>query len=74
MGLGKMYKNVHCHICPLKELCDYAQPEISYKRSKWLLSDSYDEKMTSVEEDGKLHTATANCPLKKLVDKENTIP
>jgi len=63
---SKIYSVVNCHLCPLKELCSYAQTEISYTRSRWLLSDCHTTRLSS-DEDAKLRVATANCPLRKLL-------
>lgn len=65
MVSNKICSNVNCHLCPLKELCDYAQTDISYTRSKWLFSDN--SRRLSLDEAVKLEVATANCPLRKLL-------
>lgn len=49
---------VHCHICPLKEICDYAVPYTSYQFQHARETNNF----TS------LRLATNNCPLKKLIE------
>jgi len=54
---------VHCHICPLIDLCPHSAGHESYKRNEYLtkgnLPANYDL--------AKIRLATANCPLRKKV-------
>lgn len=52
-------KYVHCHICPLKSYCDYANPDATYK---WDHDLSF-----SIQEYRLIDHATTNCPLRKKV-------
>lgn len=66
---GKLHNKVHCHICPLKEICNYAVPNESYRyyhhTDSYSLSDSqFISDMVSVR------LATANCPLKEILKDE----
>ena len=51
---------VHCHVCPLKDLCEWEQAEISYKYQH-----SEPWEVIKKEEYEKLGRASNNCPLKK---------
>jgi hypothetical protein len=58
--LGTMFKRVHCHICPLKDLCPYQASQLSWEYQRWLTngeSDTFGGGTT------KLDIATRNCPL-----------
>jgi len=63
-GLGKMFHYVHCHLCPLKDLCNFSAPDTSYAWQQHIRSDNQEVFSGSLE---KLKVATVNCPLKKAV-------
>jgi len=65
-----LHSFVHCHICPLKDLCGFAEPENSYKATRNPEAGS-DEMGYDI---GLLFKTKANCPLlrKILVGEERT--
>jgi hypothetical protein len=78
--LSNPNKRVHCHICPLKEFCEYAESEGSFLKSrvdlwdnKWEHFDT--ERSVGIpprprdpdkEQETRIGIATANCPLRKI--------
>lgn len=56
----KLNGYVHCHVCPLKDVCEFAEPNASYTYHK-----AQDNEFLACSV--KCDVATRNCPLKKLV-------
>lgn len=54
-------KLVICHICPMQELCEFAEPLESLKRAEYL--EKVDAKIEFDSE--KLAKAKENCPIRK---------
>jgi hypothetical protein len=52
-------KFVHCHVCPLKDLCEFGDAEMSYKHHN-------NPEWNYLFEMGMI---TVNCPLRKVLDK-----
>jgi len=57
----KTYFYVHCHVCPLKEKCDFAAADESYRYQH----SEFTEKIPH-EIYAKLEVATNNCPILKV--------
>ncbi len=53
-------KYVHCHICPMKDLCEFGLPEKSYQHHN--VKDVYYFSFMAM--------VTANCPLRKLLESK----
>jgi hypothetical protein len=62
--LGTMFKRVHCHICPLKDLCPYQASQLSWEYQRW---QSNGDSTTFGGGTDKLDIATRNCPMLKTV-------
>jgi len=60
--MPKTYYYVHCHLCVLKEKCDFAAPDESYHYQKAAL-----DQEISTEVYQKLEVATNNCPILKAL-------
>jgi hypothetical protein len=59
-NLSKKLENyVHCHLCPLKDLCPYGDKNASYA--------VHNTGKNFMENSTRLDIATRNCPLKKLL-------
>jgi hypothetical protein len=69
----KMHGLVHCHVCPLKEVCEEAEPEVSYRHANEKY-DFYDKHHFVPETEYSdwriLCKVTLNCPLKRKIEKE----
>jgi len=61
--MPKTYYYVHCHICPIKDKCDFATPDESYKYQKAEPWDNLGPDHKKILE--KLDIATNNCPILK---------
>lgn len=57
-------KQVHCHVCPMKDLCPHSEAHECYKRSQYLLNGRC---MTADYDLQKIKQATNNCPLRKVL-------
>ena len=70
-------KRVHCHVCPLKELCSMGEAEGSYRKYQ---HDTYDERyrywenppsikvpIATPEMEQRVARATAFCPLRGML-------
>lgn len=53
---------VHCHICPMKDICHWARPDDSYNFHNYPDTKPWDL--------GKLEMATENCRIRKLLTSE----
>jgi len=62
MPLSKVIYYVHCHLCPLKDICPFAEPDASYTYQKTELLEQIPRQIFE-----KLGVATLNCPLKKAL-------
>jgi hypothetical protein len=64
---------VHCHVCPLKDLCDQSEHDASFRwhnQSRWKYSNPDSAPImvgTQPDDFSKLSKATANCPLRRAV-------
>jgi hypothetical protein len=66
----KLLGHVQCHLCILKQFCEFEQSELSYK---WEHYDKYYDSFDSFLENEKtewLDIATANCPIKRMIEKK----
>ena len=66
MAIGvEILDTVHCHVCPLKDLCPYGKPVESWRQR------NYEYAQGQAEVDWKDWTAvkqaTINCPLRGLI-------
>lgn len=57
--MSKILYYVHCHLCPLKDLCEFEASDESYK-----FQHRYPIEPIEIQ---RLEIATNNCPLKKLL-------
>lgn len=62
-----LHEKVHCHVCPLKDLCDFAQPDATYK---WAHMDECFDTLSSKEWTA-LTQATLSCPLRKVLQSSD---
>jgi hypothetical protein len=66
--MTKALRFVHCHVCPLKEVCDYGDDEASYIYHNRIMKGLFvlDEKPIWEA----VKNATLNCPLKKVITSD----
>jgi hypothetical protein len=57
---------VHCHLCVLKDRCEFSASEESYKFYHW----NDGPYPLTKEENEKLDIALLNCPIRKLVEEK----
>jgi len=58
---------VYCHLCILKERCEFATPKESYEYYHW---DGFGDYPLSLKQDEKMMLAFLNCPIRKLVEEK----
>jgi len=70
----KLGSKVHCHICPLKDKCEWASPLESWRYQKSILGDYiyHEGRDEFVKDLDAVMQATQNCPLKKIVLETTT--
>lgn len=66
-----MNELVYCHLCILKDRCEFSASEESYKFYHW---DGCGNYPLSQNEDEKLNLAILNCPIRKLVESKDVKP
>jgi hypothetical protein len=57
---------VYCHLCVLKDRCEFSAPEESYRFYHW---NGFGHYPLSKEENEKLDIALLNCPIRKLIEE-----
>lgn len=68
---GKLHNRVHCHVCPLKDICEIGDDETSYRYHHYwddhfafLEEKSPSEKKQHNDDLQRMMQITINCPLK----------
>jgi len=69
MKTPKIFNKVHCHICPMKECCDYSVPDASWRLQMFLRSNGF-ANQPHKKDWSDVEKATLSCPLKKLIKNE----
>lgn len=65
MKTPKLFNKVHCHVCSMKECCDYSEADASWRLQRFLLTEN--DNVLKEDDWEKVERATANCPLRKLI-------